>query len=47
MVARKQDKYTLLHDRITRNLGEIQDDARTLFYSLKIEMAKRQAPLLV
>jgi hypothetical protein len=45
-VAREQDKYPVLHDRITRNVGEIVDDAHTLFYSLKIEMAKRQTGLL-
>ena len=45
-VAREQEKYPLLHDRITRNVGEIVGDAHTLFYSLKIEMAKRQAGLL-
>jgi hypothetical protein len=42
-VAREQEKYPLLYDRITCNVGEIQGDAHTLFYTLKMEMAKRQA----
>jgi hypothetical protein len=34
-VAREQEKYPLLDDRITRNVSEIQGNAHTLFFHLK------------
>jgi hypothetical protein len=45
-LAREKDKYPILHDRITRNVGDIQNDAHTLFYSLKMAMSKHQADLI-